>query len=192
MESAIPSRAGFVLAGGRSSRMGVDKALLPYRGATLVEHVARAVAAAAGSVALVGSPERYGGLGFPVLADKRPGEGPLAGIETALTASAAHWNLIVACDMPELGSRFLASLLEAAESSGADCLIPEGGSGMPEPLCAVYHLRCLPAVTQALDRGVRRVNEAILPLRVERRPIEQSQWFQNVNTPLEWTPYRHG
>ena len=70
--------------GGRSSRMGRDKALLPFRGGALAQSVARAVSATAGSVTLVGDPERYGGLGYAVIADIYPGEGPLGGILTAL------------------------------------------------------------------------------------------------------------
>src|SRR5439155_2404727 len=132
------ARAGFVLVGGNSSRMGQDKARLPLHGKTLVEHVAAAVAEAAGSVTLVGAPERYQSLGFPIVPDDRPGAGPLAGIHAALGASRADWNLIVACDMPVLSAPFLKSLLAAAESSGADCLIPSGPSGLPGPLCAVH------------------------------------------------------
>jgi molybdopterin-guanine dinucleotide biosynthesis protein A len=92
------ARAGFVLVGGNSSRMGRDKARLPFHGTTLVEHVASTVADAAGSVTLVGAPERYASLGFPMLVDSRTGAGPLAGIHTALASSPAAWNLIVACD----------------------------------------------------------------------------------------------
>src|SRR5205807_1875209 len=117
------ARAGFVLVGGNSSRMGQDKACLPFQGKTLLEHVAAAVAEAAGSVTLVGAPERYQSLGFPIIADSRPGAGPLAGIHTALSISHADWNMIVACDMPGISAPFLKSLLAAAAASGADCLI---------------------------------------------------------------------
>ena len=101
MDPAIP-RAGFVLVGGNSSRMGRDKAGLPLLGRTLVEHVAAAVAEAAGSVTLIGPPGRYSSLDFPIIADWRPGLGPLGGIHTALTHSPAVWNLIAACDLPQI------------------------------------------------------------------------------------------
>ena len=83
--------AGFVLAGGRSSRMGRDKSLLELDGEALVARAARRVEAAAGCVAIVGHVGRHGHFGWPVVADLRPGEGPLAGIEAALASPhAAH------------------------------------------------------------------------------------------------------
>ena len=185
------TRAGFVLVGGKSSRMGRDKARLSFRGATLVEHVAKAVAEAAGSITLVGAPERYEALGLPILADTRHEAGPLAGIHAALSASRAEWNLIVACDMPGISASFLASLLEAARESAADCLLPSGPSGMLEPLCAVYRSRCLPAITAALDRNVRKVTDGLAGLRIAKWRVDESGWFRNVNTPEEWAQYTH-
>jgi molybdopterin-guanine dinucleotide biosynthesis protein A len=186
------ARAGFVLAGGNSSRMGQDKARLPLHGKTLLEHVAAAVAEAAGSVTLVGAPERYRNLGFRILPDSHPGWGPLAGIHTALGDSSAAWNLIVACDMPLISAAFLQSLLDAAESSGADCLIPSGPSGRPEPLCAVYHWRCRDAIGAALDRNVRKVTDGLAGLRIAAWSVPESGCFFNVNTPEEWAHYLHG
>jgi molybdenum cofactor guanylyltransferase len=186
------ARAGFVLVGGRSSRMGQDKACLPFQGRTLVEHVANAVAEAAGSVTLVGAPERYQSLSLPRLADTQTGVGPLGGIHTALSASRAAWNLVVACDMPGISGSFLQSLMAAAESSAADCFVPAGPSGLLEPLCAVYHLRCLPAIGAALDRDVRKVTDGLAGLRVATWSVPESHWFRNVNTPEEWNQYTHG
>ena len=96
------SRAGFVLAGGANSRMGRDKALLAIGRSTLLEVVAARVSAAAGSVIVIGPPERYAFLGLRVQADLISDCGPLAAIYTALKTSQADWNLVVACDMPSV------------------------------------------------------------------------------------------
>lgn len=178
--------AGFVLVGGSSSRMGRDKALLPYRRMTLARHVAARVEAAAGSVVLVGPPARYAALGHPVIPDGFPDCGPLAGIQAALAASGADWNLVVACDLPALGADFLADLLEAAASSGASGLLPVSPAGRPEPLCAVYRRDLARPLTLALQRGVRGVSEALAALPVARWPVAEPQWFENLNTPEDW------
>ena len=182
-------RAGFVLVGGRSSRMGRNKALLPYRGTTLVEHVAAAVGQAAGSVSLVGSADEYSSLGLPVIPDLLPGAGPLAGIQAALAHTASAWNLIVACDMPGLEAGFLGVLLEAAEASGGDCLIPIGPSGFLEPLCAVYHRRCLEAIGRALGDNIRKVTRGLAHLDVQTLLVPEPLWLENINTPSEWAQH---
>jgi molybdopterin-guanine dinucleotide biosynthesis protein A len=179
-------RAGYLLVGGMSRRMGRDKALLPFRDGALAQTVARAVASAAGSVVLVGDPLRYGRLGLPVIADLHPGEGPLGGILTALAHTQAEWNIVTACDMPGLSSEFLVSLLEKAERTGAEALVPAGPSGRPEPLCAVYSRRALPALEAAFAGGVRKIAEALESTRAVFVPVSEALYFQNVNTPEEW------
>jgi molybdopterin-guanine dinucleotide biosynthesis protein A len=164
--------------------MGRDKATLPYHGATLAQTVAETVRAAAGNVTLVGK------LHAGAIPDLYPGEGPLGGILTALRDSAADWNLIVACDMPELNSGFLRQLLDAAEESRSDALVAAGPSGRLEPLCAVYHRRCYPRLSEAFARGVRKIAAGLAEVSVSiwRVPQELS-CFQNVNTPEDWAPY---
>ncbi len=171
--------------------MGRDKALLPFRGNPLAGHVAAVVAAAAGSATLIGDPEKYGHLGYPVLPDRSPGAGPLGGIESALTYTAADWNLVLACDMPGISAGFLRGLLDAAESSGADALVPAGPSGRPEPLSAVYHRRCAEPFGRALDAGVRKVTGALAGLNWRVWTVDDPAWFENLNTPEELACYRH-
>ena len=180
-----------MLAGGKSSRMGVDKALLPFRGGALAGHVAAAVAAAAGSATLIGDPQKYGHLGYPVLPDRSPGAGPLGGLETALSHTAVEWNLVLACDMPSISAGFLRELLDAAEQAGADALLPAGPSGRPEPLSAVYHRRCAPILRRALDAGVRKVTDAFAGLDVRTFAVDDPAWFENLNTPEQWALYRY-
>lgn len=167
--------------------MGRDKALLPYRGGALAAHVAGEVLRAAGSVTLVGAPLRYAHLGFPVARDLAPGAGPLGGICSALRGSQAEWNLLLACDMPRVTAAFLEELLAAAEHSGADCLLPAGPSGLPEPLCAVYHQRCLGPLLAAFARGERSIAQALQGVRVHILRVPDGGVFDNCNTPEAWT-----
>ena len=178
--------AGFVLAGGRSSRMGRDKSLLELDGEALVERAGRRVLAAAGNVTVVGDPERHGRFGWPVVTDLRPGQGPLAGIEAALASPyAADWNLIVACDMPNLNPALLERLLAEAKRSRPDCVAACSTRGL-EPLCAVYGRGFLPVARRVLDAGQRRVRDAFDGIQVIHLQIDSDAAVANVNTPDEW------
>jgi len=182
-------RAGYLLVGGASSRMGTDKALLPFGGATLGQSAAARVESAAGSVTLVGNLQLGARFGYPAIPDLYPGEGPLGGILTALGHTSADWNLVVACDMPAVSAGFLAGLLDAAVASGADALLPAGPAGRPEPLCAVYHRRSRAALERAFTGGVRKILAALEEISVCVLPVEEPGIFQNLNTPEEWARY---
>lgn len=183
------SRAGYLLLGGASTRMGADKALLPWRGGTLAECVARELETACGSVTLVGPRERYSALPFRIIPDLVEPCGPVGGICTALADTSADFNLVVACDMPSLTADFLGTLLAAAEASGAACLAPLPPSGRPQPLCAVYHRRSLGAVREALARGVLAARKLLALLGAEQWPAGSDAWFANMNTPEEWADF---
>jgi molybdopterin-guanine dinucleotide biosynthesis protein A len=177
-------RAGFILTGGRSSRMGSDKALFFWHGKTVVEHLDRMVANVAGSSTLVGHPERYLHLGLPCLPDLRPGCGPLSGLETALSATNADWNLILSCDIPEITAELLESLFIYAIAGNTDVTIVRDGSGELQPLCAVYHRRCVLPVRLALDRNELRLLDVVH--RLQPAFFDIARPLQNVNTPEDW------
>jgi molybdenum cofactor guanylyltransferase len=178
----MPKRpaAGYVLAGGRSSRMGTDKATLPFRGGTLLDHVARAVAGAAGSVAIVGG---SGGEGWRAVADAVQGFGPVAGIVAALEDTEAEWTLIVACDMPCVSRDWLRQLLGCA---AGQVLIPRTPDGHIHPLCAVWHISARSVMHDALTSGVHTVREAIRALDCRWYDLADARPVRNVNTPEEW------
>jgi len=197
-EKILRARAGFVLAGGRSSRMGRDKARLPFEGSLLIQTVARHVLTAAGTVTLIGPPERYADLGYPVVADRLPNGrtdacGPLGGVFTALSVSRAPWNLMVACDMPGVTAAFLETLfevaeaLETAEGPGVDCVVPQTSSGL-SPLCAVYHRRCVPIVEAAILCNQFKMHDLLTNLRVVEWPVYDPALVENINTPEQWAP----
>lgn len=183
--------AGFLLAGGESSRMGRDKALLPYGGQTLAAHVAALLAEAASPVFVVGPRDRYGHLGLPVVEDAHRGAGPLSGIVASLETLSAlepetEMALVVACDMPHLRADFLKALAAHAASCAADATLAAGPSGQVEPLCAVYRRTCLPQLAAALAAGQRKVRDALTGLRVARWETPDASLFANANTPAEW------
>ena len=181
-----PTRAGFVLAGGRSSRMGQNKALLPWKGSTLIQSVAREVFEAAGNATLIGSPELYGKLGFPVIPDRIEGCGPMGGLHAALSAKAAEWTLLVACDMPAVTHELLTALLDVAEISNADAVVPATPHGL-EPLCAVYHSRLLPAVEFAIQSKLLKMHDFLSTIQVRSWVAPDASLFRNLNTPEQLT-----
>jgi molybdopterin-guanine dinucleotide biosynthesis protein A len=164
-----------VLAGGSSSRMGRDKASLAYRETTLVEYVTRAVQEAIGSVALIGDPDRYRDLGHAVYRDKVPDCGPLGGIYTALSVSPADWSL-------------RHGLLDPEAQPGRDCVMAVGPGGEPEPLCALYHRRCLPVLDRAIRQKRFKMRDLVPELETELRPVDAVA-LANVNTPGEWAEF---
>jgi molybdopterin-guanine dinucleotide biosynthesis protein A len=177
--------AGFVLAGGASSRMGRDKAFVTFHGRAFIEIVADAVLQVTGSVTIIGPPHVYERLGYPVIPDLRNNAGPLAGIETALSHTAADWNLVIACDMPRADAATLRRILdEALAHPECACILPQN-AGLAEPLCAAYRRRLLPVVSRALDSGVRKIISALPGSAVRYLVMEDQPAFQNINTPEE-------
>jgi molybdopterin-guanine dinucleotide biosynthesis protein A len=191
-----PQIAAFVLAGGESSRMGRDKALMNLNGAPLVVGAVRLAASIAPGAAVIGAAERLAGLGLTVLPDDYPGAGPLGGIATALRSTAAPWNLILACDLPYLTKLWLEYLYNRALASRLDVVLPMNDRGA-EPLCAVYHKRCEPQIRAAIERGTRKVTDGLAGLRIET--IEPAEWkafdsdgllFKNMNSPADYEEAR--
>jgi molybdopterin-guanine dinucleotide biosynthesis protein A len=172
--------------------MGRDKAFLPCEGEALASRTARIACAAAGTVVLIGDPARHAVFGYPVVADRYPGEGPLGGIVTALRDTAAEFNLVVACDMPRLTLEFLDELLTAAEAEPVEILVPTTGDGRLEPLCAVYRQSARAGLERAFDAGLRKVTAAFAGLVVRRFPVQEVACFQNLNTPEDWARYAAG
>jgi molybdopterin-guanine dinucleotide biosynthesis protein A len=184
--------ASFILAGGVSSRMKRDKALLEIGGSPLLIRTARLLESVGGVPSVIGDPAAYASFGMPVIADDLPGAGPLGCIATALRASGAAWNLVVACDLPYLTREWLDFLVARATASAADAVLPMNARGA-EPLCAMYHKRGEPAIRAALESGVRKVTDGLQNIRVET--IAPAEWkpfdsegllFKNMNLPRDY------
>ena len=185
---SVTHRAGYVLAGGRSSRFGQDKALYAWDGRPLAVRAAEVVRESAGRVALVGSKARYGALGYAVVEDPVENAGPLAGIVAALTDSPAEWTAVLACDLPNVGVDLLDALFERAAASAADGVVVRQVDGRDQPLCAVYSRRLATPLAESLAAGERKVLRALEPFRLERLPVGSAAALVNANTPSDLPP----
>ncbi len=183
-------RAGFVLSGGASRRMGRDKALLSYRDMALAAWVAARVEEAAGRVSLVGGGEKYIHLGYPVLGEAYAGSGPLSGIEAALRQGGAEWSLVVACDMAGVKAEWLRELLNAAEQSGRRAVYACCSDGRQEPLCAVYHEDCLTEVQSLLLEGALKATVLFDKVNGLAWQAAWADQLRNINTPNDWEAAR--
>jgi molybdopterin-guanine dinucleotide biosynthesis protein A len=201
------SAEGFVLAGGRSTRMGQDKALLPLAGRSLLEIALGKLR----NLPLTAAPRIVAARSdlsshAEVISDLHPGCGPLSGIEAALAASTRPLNVFLPVDIPLLPAHFLLWMLLRAETTGAVMTVPRV-NGWPQPLCAVYHRDLLSHITASLRAGdykvmpvvtaaarahssshsmdifdvelVSSANSELLAL----SPLPPHHWFHNCNTP---------
>jgi molybdopterin-guanine dinucleotide biosynthesis protein A len=191
------SRMGFLLAGGKSSRMGADKAFLDFGGQTLLDRALTVMGAVCGKVTIVGDPDKFAQYGSSkygsVVADIFPGCGPLAGIQAALVHSTAELNLMVAVDMPFVSRELLAFLFVTADEADNHAIVtvPRTSKGF-QPLCAVYRRDFAVAAEQALRAGKYKIDAAFSSVSV--RVIEEDelaaagfseQSFFNLNTPQD-------
>jgi molybdopterin-guanine dinucleotide biosynthesis protein A len=184
---------GAVLAGGRSRRMGRDKALMDWGGRPLVEHVAARLQELCAEVFVVAKVPLP--VDLRVVTDATDTQTPLAGVVRALAASAHRRTVVVACDMPYVSVDVLRHLLDLAE--GVDAVVPQR-AGRAEPLHAVWASSALGPLTEALASGERALHRTLGALRVRWVPeAEWSPWdpqgrtFENVNTPADvarWGP----
>lgn len=188
-----PSAAvsGAVLAGGRSSRLGRDKALLEIGGETLLARTVRVLSSVCDEVIVLGPAEREVAVpGVRVVPDERPGVGPLGGIATALRAIAGDRLVAVATDMPWLNPDLLRYLI--ALSPGFDVVIPRA-HGRTQQLHAVYARACLPVIDEQLARDDFKIDRFFARVRVRqvgedelRRFDPELESFVNVNTEDDW------
>jgi molybdopterin-guanine dinucleotide biosynthesis protein A len=196
--------SAFILTGGASSRMGKAKGLLEFSGEPLIIRIARTIEPLVSTVIALGPSERYAALGLQVIEDQQFGittergrsPGPLAGIASALSASRTDWNLIVACDLPYLSREWVAWLLARTEVSSGQIIMPRTEGG-PEPLAAVYRRECAEPIIAALQRGVRKVIDAMAQLRTDF--VTEREWhhidpdgrvLRNMNSPEDYEEAR--
>jgi molybdopterin-guanine dinucleotide biosynthesis protein A len=204
--------SGFVLAGGRSSRLGQDKVLLPWNGQTLLSHALWRLQQVCGTVRVCADRndlQQHLPQSSSLIRDALPDAGPLAGIVAALEKSQTEWNLFLAVDLPLIPTELLQALTARMEGNQAAlCIVPQV-AGLPQPLCGLYHQSLAHGLRRALEEGKYKIMLALRDavaglgegpdLGTPVSPVElfdarsfaesdlqASDWFLNINTPHDW------
>lgn len=192
----IAGVTGVILAGGASSRMGSNKALLPHKGGRFIESIYRELSEIFPEVILVtNTPEQYQFLPCKKVPDLFQGMGALAGIHAGLASSSNPAVFTVACDMPHLDPWLIRHI--ANRGAGCDLVLPRSKYGY-EPLHALYRKGCLPVMEECLKKGERKITSILPQLRVrELDAVEVARFdpsfdsFSNINTPEEYYQLRN-
>ena len=143
------SMTGVILAGGKSSRMGTDKALLPIGGKPCIQHVRDILREVFNDViAISDHGDRYAFLSLPVLKDIWKGSGPIGGIHSALTQITTDDAFITSCDLPGITSTMIRRV--ARIGAGEDAVVFKASDGLIQPLFGVYRKSCLPQLRRHL------------------------------------------
>jgi molybdopterin-guanine dinucleotide biosynthesis protein A len=183
-----------IQAGGKSSRMGQDKALMPFRGVPLIQYVMECLAPITDEIIVTtNQPENYNFLGVPLFPDIRPGRGALGGLYTALKSASYNLVAVVACDMPFASSAFFLEGTKLLSTHEADIVIPRTEYGY-EPLHALYRRdACVPPIEEALDANKWKVISWFEKVNIHAlTPGESARYnpdgltFLNLNTPEDF------
>ncbi|HEY4815446.1 MAG TPA: molybdenum cofactor guanylyltransferase [Chthoniobacterales bacterium] len=182
---------GFIVAGGKSSRMGRDKAWLEIGGEPMIQRIVRAFLPVTTHLAIIANSPEYAELGLPVYADTHIGIGPIEAIRTALSNCRTEYSLLAACDMPFITSDLLSFLI--VRQSGYDAVVPMDAEGKIEPLCAAYSIRALHAVTELIGAGQRKPSLIYELVKTRFVPFSEfadlpgsNMFFRNVNTESDY------
>src|SRR6266702_3729720 len=195
---------GFVLAGGQSSRMGADKALVQFGGQPLIAHALRILRDAGLASAIAGARSDLSAYA-PVIPDESPGLGPLGGICAALSATCAQWAVFISVDLPLLPASLIRCLLFHAQITESPITIASI-NGFPQTFPAVIRHEARPTLEQELQSGRLGCYAAyqasasqlgretsVLPVEVlvqcgqvsDPDGLEPPRWFSNVNSPVD-------
>ena len=183
---------GFILVGGKSSRMGQDKSRLLFGGQTSVERIAAGLQPTTSQVTLVGSANPN--PDFQVAPDLHPSWGALGGIHAALSACRADWAMIVACDTPFVTRDLFSRLQALSQQDLPDAVAPIQPDGRPQPLCALYRREpCLREAEHLIANGEHTPRALLGNVRTRWVQPEEladlsgaENFFFNVNTPADY------
>ncbi len=171
----------YILAEGKSSRMGQDKGLVKIKDKEMIAHCIDHLLALQKEIVIISSNLAYKKFGFRMIADKEKDQGPAQGIITALEDSQTEKNLIVSCDMPLVNNLLIRQLEEFMIDSDIVCYKKD----YLFPFPGVYTKSILPSWKKEVAQGNKKMQHLIKQFKTKSLPIERTELFLNVNTPAD-------
>ncbi len=175
MQTNANIRNGYILAGGKSTRMGEDKGLLMLKDKTLIAYSIEVLSEIVDEVVIVTSNIAYKKFGLRLLPDIYPGKGPAGGIHAALHDVHGATGFILSCDMPFITKPAVSFMI--AHSATAQITIPQY-QGIAQPLFGVYSKSCLPKWEYLIQQGIVKLQEMILQFDLVKLTVDQNKLFR--------------
>lgn len=186
----LPEKAtAIIMAGGASRRMGTDKSLLQIGGRPIIQRTCEQLVTCFEQILIsANDADKYAFLGFQIVPDKIPDQGPLMGIASALEVSANELNFVIACDIPQIELRNVRRVITEAVNSDADIIIPVTNEGKYEPLFAVYRRSLVRTINEVLSSGGRKISDVFESCKVKEVNLKGS--LVNLNTMPEYEKFQ--
>ena len=184
MDTKIKNTNGYILAGGKSSRMGTDKGLLLFEGKAMIQYVIEQMQPIFDKLVIVSNNPEYEKFGLEVIPDLIKDIGPAGGIYTALHHSEAKLNFMVSCDMPFVTQEAIAFIVKNADENQIALL---ENQGKLEPLFGLYAKDCERVWLQLIQQKTVKLQDMVSYFKLKIIPIENNEifaasFFKNINT----------
>ncbi|MGL5689260.1 MAG: molybdenum cofactor guanylyltransferase [Bacteroidales bacterium] len=173
--------SGFILAGGRSSRFGSNKAFASFDRKLFIERSIETLLPLCSSVSISGNYDEYSSFNYPLIKDQIDQIGPIGGIYSCLKSSTTHINLFLTCDMPLLTSKIVSELIP--NLSDADVRIYGNSDSIRYPFPGIYCKTVLPEIEDLILKDDFKIKSLLSRVSVSELKIEDSirKQFSNIN-----------
>ncbi|PKP12179.1 MAG: hypothetical protein CVU09_01415 [Bacteroidetes bacterium HGW-Bacteroidetes-4] len=171
---------GIVMAGGKSSRMGTNKALLHFKGKRLIDRAVEIILPLVDKI-IISSNQPLPDIPYPFITDAVESIGPLGGLQACLNSSTTEWNILIPCDTPFLSVSLYQQMLQ--HTTAVDAVIAKHVDGKIEPLIGLYNRCLIPLMEEQIARGDYKLINLLHRARIYYFETEELHQFRNMNYP---------
>lgn len=186
----IENVTAIVLAGGKSSRMGIDKTLLPINRHPFIQHIVKQLEDCFDEIILSTTEDKQNNFSFlpvKIVTDEKTNIGPLMGIISSLNASSNDVNFITACDIPEIDINLIKKMLKHIENH--DAVVPQYPNKYIEPIFAIYKKNVQREILKAIDSEIFKIRYVLNQINTFYLPLEKNDTLFNLNTRDQYHDY---